>query len=368
MRSTFVPIVGSRRRRVAIGAILTAAGAAMVVAGLFGASATLTVVALLGGGAVATFVGVAQLSPVVAVPVAGELGKPVAPLLHISGRLAQANATRNPDRTAKTASALMIGLALVTMVFIVGASMKASFASSMEHSVSADFVLSTEGETGFSGAITERLSELPELSAVSGARINEMRIGGHLRDVVGIDGRAASQLIDLDVQTGSLADLRDGTILLHRDPAADLGLRVGDVVTVDFASGGPAHLRVVGTYADSTYVGNYVIDMAQFARGYPASDLDLYAFARVAPGVDPADAKRAMTAVTRDHPNIKLQDRSAFTDEQVEQFNSILIAMNGLLGLALLIALLGIANTLALSVMERTREIGLLRAVGMIRG
>jgi putative ABC transport system permease protein len=261
----------------------------------------------------------------------------------------------------------MIGLALVTMVFVVGTSMKASFASSMDQSVAADYVLSTEGETGFSPAITAQVAALPELSAVTGVRVNKLRIGGHQRDVVAVDGRAASQLIDIEMRSGQLDDLRTGSILLHEDPARDLGLRTGDQVTVQFAAGGPRTLRVAGTYADSTYVGNYVIDMADFERGYPSSTLDLYGFARIAQGANRAEARQAMAAIVAKHPQIKLQDRSEFTADQEKQFDSILIAINGLLGLALFIALLGIANTLALSVMERTREIGLLRAVGMVR-
>jgi putative ABC transport system permease protein len=152
------------------------------------------------------------------------------------------------------------------------------------------------------------------------------------------------------------------------DPAKDLGLEGGDPVTVRFAAGGPQTLTVAATYDDSTYVGNYVIDMTDFERGYPSSTLDLFAFARIGLGADRADTERAVEAIVAKHPQIKLQDRSEFTADQEAQFDSILIAINGLLGLALFIALLGIANTLALSVMERTREIGLLRAVGMIRG
>jgi putative ABC transport system permease protein len=367
MREAFVPVRGSRPRRILFGACLSAAGAALVVIGLYVSMPTMRMVLLLALGTIAAFIGVAQLSPVLAVPLAGRLGKPLAPLFRIAGRLAQANAVRNPERTAKTASALMIGLALVTTVFIVGSSMKASFASSLESSVAANYVLSTENQSGFSPAVTDRLAKLPEISAVSGVRVNKIGIDGHQRDVVAVDGRSAEELIDIDMQSGSLGDLRDGTILLHEDPARDLGLQVGDRVTVRFATGGPTVLRVAGTYSDSTYVGNYVIDMAQFRRGYPASNLDLFAFARVAPTSTFAEARRAIEPIVKAYPQIKLQDRTEFSADQQAQFDSILIAINGLLGLALFIALLGIANTLALSVLERTREIGLLRAVGMLR-
>jgi putative ABC transport system permease protein len=261
----------------------------------------------------------------------------------------------------------MIGLALVTTVFVVGTSMKESFAAATEDSVSADYVLSTEGFIGFSPAVTAELAGLPEISAITGVRMNRFIFEGHERDLVAVDGATAGDVVDIDLQAGDLRGLDEQSIFVHEDPAGDLGLEVGDTVTVELATGGPQELRVAGIYADATYAGNYLVDMALFSRHYPASTLDLLAFARLAEGVDPADGLAAIEAVLADQPQIKLEDRAAYQATQEAQFDSILIAVNGLLGLALFIALLGIANTLALSVLERTREIGLLRAVGMLR-
>lgn len=367
MREGFVPHARSGRTRAVSGALVAAAGAAMAAAGLWWAEATTTVIALLALGALAVFIGIAQLSPVVAVPLAGAIGRPVVPLLRVAGRLAHANAVRNPDRTSKTASALMIGLALVTTVFIVGTSMKETFAASIEDSVRADYVLSTKGFIGFSPELTRALGDLPEIEAISGVRFNRFVFEGEPRDLVAADARTADRLVDIDVQSGDLADLRGDAIFVHEDPAGDLGLQVGDEVTVELATGGPRRLTVAGIYADAAYVGNYFVDLDLFESAYPTNDLDLLAFARLAEGVDPAEATAAMEGVLVDHPQVNLEDRSGYQAEQEKQFDSILIAVNGLLGLALFIALLGIANTLALSVLERTREIGLLRAVGMLR-
>jgi putative ABC transport system permease protein len=367
MREGFRLHRSSRVRRGVAGAVLLGSGVALVSSGLFVAQATMTIVALLGLGALGVFIGVAQLSPVVAVPVAGALGRPVAPLFHMTGKLAHANAVRNPERTSKTASALMIGLALVTTVFIVGESMKRTFAASIEDAVSADYVLSTEGFIGFSPALTAALADLPEIDAVTGVRFSRFIIEGHERDLVAADGSAAGGVVDIDLQSGSLSVLDAHSIFLHEDPAEDLGLSVGDQVTVEFATGGPQELRVGGIYADAALAGNYLIDMDLFSRYYPTSNLDLLAFAKLTPGVDPEQGRRAIDTVLADHPQVKLDDRAAYQADQQAQFDSILIAINGLLGLALFIALLGIANTLALSVLERTREIGLLRAVGMLR-
>jgi putative ABC transport system permease protein len=307
------------------------------------------------------------LSPVIAVPAAGAVGGRIAPVFRSVGRLAHGNAVRNPERTAKTASALMIGLALVTTVSVVGASMKKSFAASLERTVSADLVLSTTGASGFSPALTAALGALPQIEHASGIRFNTFLFQGHRRDVAAVDTTSLPSLMDIDVQDGSLDGLAsaDG-ILVHQDAARDLGVHVGDRVDVELATG-PRQLVVAGTYADATYVGDYLMDLSLFARSYPRSDLDLLAFATVAPTSDAAAARTAVEGLLSRYPQVHVQDRAEFEAAGKAQFDSNLLAVDALLGLALFIALLGVANTLALSVLERTREIGLMRAVGMLR-
>ncbi|MFP5322952.1 MAG: ABC transporter permease [Acidimicrobiia bacterium] len=356
----------SRRTRLAVGAVMGALGVLLVLTGLFVADGTAPTLAALGFGAVLVFLGVAGLSPLFAGPVAGVLGAPVARLFGEPGTLARENATRNPFRTASTASALVVGLALVTMASVVGESVKDTFADKIDQSVAADFVISDSSFAGFSPRLADALAETPEIDAVSGIRFGQFQFKGNVRDLVAV-GPDAGELVDVDVRSGdALADLGTDGIFVHQDPARDLGLEVGDTVDVTFAATGERTLTVRGIHADATFAGNYVISLEAWDENF-TDRIDGVVMARAADDVEAADARAAVESALAAFPQAEIEDRQEFLDSQQAQIDQVLVTVNVLLLLAVVIAVLGIANTLSLSVFERTRELGLLRAVGMSR-
>ena len=290
----------------------------------------------------------------------------VARLFGEPGVLARENATRNPFRTASTASALVIGLALVTMASVVGTSVKETFADKIDQSVAADFVISEPSFAGFSPRLAEDLAAAPEIEAVSGIRFGRFQFEGSTRDLVAV-GPQGGDLVDIDVQAGgTLADLGTDGIFVHEDPAEDLGLEPGDEVTVTFSATGEKTFTVVGIHADSTFAGNYVVSLEAWDQNF-TDRIDGVVMARAAEDVDPAAARDAVESAIAEFPQAEIEDRQEFLASQQAQIDQVLVTVNVLLLLAVVIAVLGIANTLALSVFERTRELGLLRAVGMSR-
>ncbi|HEY5153383.1 MAG TPA: FtsX-like permease family protein [Acidimicrobiales bacterium] len=354
----------SMRLRGTIGAVVVAVGGFAVAWALFGKPDTVPLLFAMIGGALLIFLGVAMLSPAVAAPVAHGLGLGLRPF-GSAAHLAEENAARNPRRTASTASALMIGLALITLAFVVGTSLKQSFNNTVNNTIKADWYLSTGSFYGFDPAVAQKLKALPELATVASGRQGLVQVDGSTKQMAAIDFATVDQMFNIGLQQGSLTGGQPG-VLVGKDPARDLHLAVGDPVTLTFNDTGTVTVPVVGIYGESGVLGNWVVDLDTFAA-QTTSQLDNWAAAKTAPGVSPADARAAMEEVLKPYPDLKLQDRAEYTASLLGQVNTLLVVVNVFLFLAILIAVIGIVNTLALSVFERTRELGLLRAVGMSR-
>ncbi len=354
-------------RRLIAGGVVTIVGAVLFLIGLFGDNGTLGLILLAGGGALLIFLGVASLSSTVARPVSRALGLPLQKMFGTPGRLARENASRSPRRTARTASALMIGVALVSAAAVFVSSVRDTFGRILENSVTADYIVSDESFLGLPPQIAEDLTALPELSAVSGFRFIFGTVDGDDKPMAAVEPVAFPQLVDLDVSAGGFDMLDDRGVMVHKDPARDLALSVGDPLEVTFQNGVTETLTVSGIFDDGSLGSNWYISTSTLEAVSTLPPRDQFVLAKLAEGVDAASARLVIQAALAEFPQADLQSNAEFREQQEGQINQLLAVITGLLAMAILIAVIGIAITLALSVYERTREIGLLRAVGMTR-
>lgn len=352
----------SLHRRGVAGAVLVVGGVAALVAS-GGASSGRSGASLVGLGALLCLLGAIVLGPAVARPAVRVLGAPFR--RSTTGRIATQNAARNPRRTATTAVALMIGLTLVTAFGVLGASTTASTDAVIDDVVRVDYMISASTFMPFTPEVADAVSEVEGVGLVSRVRAAPVLIDGNQEFVTGVEPDTVSEVVDLELTSGDLADLAAGGLLVDDGLAADRGYRVGQQVPVTFQTG-VKNLRVAGVYAaKGTFEGYVVANSTLEAAGLPALDQAVYV--KAAPGVDAASLRPAIERAIEPFPTVRLLDQTEFKAEIRKQVNQLLALIYGLLGLAVLIAVLGIVNTLVLSVVERTREIGLLRAVGTSR-
>jgi putative ABC transport system permease protein len=351
-------------RRLVVGLLAAGLAISMLGYGMYGSDVPLRF-AWIAFGALGVFLGIAMLSPLVVRPVALVLGTPLA-ATGMPGTLARENSRRNPQRTASTAAALMIGIAVVAAVATLGSSIHKSLTQVLERRVKAQVIVGNN--QGFvDPALEQRLAQDPDVSAVVPIRANRFRLNGKDRFLIAMPPSGIAQAFDLEVQDGSVAALADGGILLHEDIAKSLGKKVGDTLELGFP--GQVHDEVVrGIFANHQVTNaSYIISLADYEKLY-TEQFDAQIFVLTKPGADPkAVAARLGQSLKVDYPQIDVLDQKGFADRQASQIKGLLNVVSAMLLLSIIIALLGIANTLALSVFERTREIGLLRAVGTSR-
>ncbi len=364
MRDDVAMPESSIRRRTMVGAAMTAMGAAAMGVGLFTDIAN--AIAYIGGGILFVVLGVALASPVLGRPVIAIVGVVYRRMFGPVGRLAEQNAMRNPRRTAATASALMIGLTLVSMMAVFGQSAKASIDETIGESFSGDYVVSNAVGVPFSPIIVDQVAKVPGVEAVARFRYASAKVGGESTQVGGIEPTAFAKSMNVTMDSGTVSDLVGKTLLVERNRAKGLGLSVGDTVKMSIA-GQEASYPVVGIFEAlpgiwSEYLTS--LDAVNAAGVIPADNL---AYVVRSPGANAATVHAGIDSVIADLPTITLKDQAEFAAEQRAPIDRMLMLIYALLGLAVVIAVLGIVNTLALSVIERTREVGLLRAVGLSR-
>jgi putative ABC transport system permease protein len=329
---------------------------------------------LLAVGALAVLAAVVLLSPLLMTPLARVLGRPLAAARGLTAALARENATRNPRRTATTAAALIIGLGLVCFVLIFIASLRGSVDAVLDERFLADYQVQAADGRGFPEPATEALRGVAGLDVISPVKFGFLGVGGSARTTLGVEAATLERTFALDLTGGGLDGLTDGGIAVGDELAQDLGLTVGDQVDVAFVpEAPPQRLEVVATFepvalpGGSGLVGQLLVDRAFYARNVPFA-LDAAVFLRLAEGAQPADVRAAIEQALEPYPGAQVVDATEIRQQVAAQTNQLLGLVFGLLLLSVVIALFGVVNVLWLSVIERTRELGLLQAVGMTRG
>jgi putative ABC transport system permease protein len=385
LRSTRVPPIAalhaaiptpSRRRRLlglAISLLLGAVGLAMVLIGLFGSAGAGTSAGLIGGGAVVIVFAVSLFSPRLVPPLATIAGWPLERLRRLLGRLSRENAQRNPSRTAVTAAALMIGLTVVTFVTVFAAGLKSSVAQVVDENFAGGLVIqNSDGFSPIPNGAAFAARRVPGVGTVASIRSEQAKLlpsGAGAR--VSAPGRDVEKTVDVEWKQGGpakLRGLRNGQAILSDSFASDHGLEVGDSFRLLSQTRRRPSFEVVGAFDSKLGVfGSVLVTQAAMALEFGQTQ-DTIDFIETTPGADPAKTQALLTAlVERAFPVAEVLNQQELKESREEQVDELVNLVYALLLLAIVISLFGIANTLALSIHERTRELGMLRAIGMSR-
>jgi putative ABC transport system permease protein len=385
LRSTRVPPIAAlhaftppstRRRRLiyaVVAVLLGAAGLAMVLIGLLDNAEAGTAAGLMGGGAVVIVLAVSLFSPRLVPPLATAAGWPLERLRRLAGRLARENAQRNPSRTAVTAAALMIGLALVTFVTVFAAGLKSSVASVVDENFAGGLVI--QNSNGFSpipNGTATAARKVPGVDLVATIRSAQAKlVGSGAGARVSAPAPDVGDTVKVEWKKGgpsTLRNLSDGQAILSDSFASEHGLEVGDRFRLLSQKGRQPSFRVAGEFSSKLGVfGSILVTQAALAREFGQTQ-DTIDFVKTAPGADAATVQALLTKLVETaFPTAEVLNQQELKENREDQVNQLVNLVYALLGLAIVVSLFGIANTLALSIHERTRELGMLRAIGMSR-
>lgn len=361
LRSSAPVSAGTSRGRRTAGGVLTGVGAV----GLAATAVTRAPVATAGLATLVAFAGIVVAGPQLASGLArladrGRRGG--------AWRLAARTIGRFPQRAAATALALTIGLAVVCAVAVTAASTKASVADAVHGGSRADLLVEPEAMGGrISPAVADVLRARDDVAAVLELRSSSGSVGGRSTSVLGLDHASMPSLLDLGMATGDAAEFEPGTVLLSAEQAERLDAQVGDRIAVTFAETGEQHLTVAGTFRRDGLVGSGVLVPMQDFAANVTSTLDDTVLVALADDAALGRTKESVAAALAQYPDVRVVDAAEFTTERQQHVDEMLGLVTALLLLSIVVAVLGIINTLVLSVVERTREVGLLRAVGASR-
>jgi putative ABC transport system permease protein len=381
LRATRVPPVAALREGVALpqtrssrlafplAVVLTAIGFGLMAWGLFGGGSSSKALSLLGGGAALTFLGVALLSPRLVGPIASAVGRPLQALAGMTGRLARENTVRQPGRTAVTAAALMIGVALVTFASIFAAGAKKTINDAVDTGSNASVILQNINGFGpFSPGAAKAVAGVQGVRDVSPMRFSQGKLAGKDVQVTGIDPASFSTLYNVTHGSDKLKALPPDGVVVAKGYADDHDIKAGQRLQVRTPTTRTVSLRVTGIAEDrGQLLSQLTVDNQTLVRDF-ASTKDGFVLVGFAPGTDATAVKHAVDArLSRDFPQVEALTESEFKGNQADQINQLLGLIYALLALAIVVSLFGIVNTLVLSITERTRELGMLRAIGTSR-
>ncbi|MGC9439777.1 ABC transporter permease [Streptomyces sp. WG5] len=344
-----------------LGALVSAAGVAVVLAAttMEGSDGQ----APMGMGAVLLIIGVFILTPLLSRPLIAAAA-PVLRVFGVSGKLARQNSVRNPRRTAATASALMIGLTLITGMTVMAGSLQKSIDKMAAAAIEADYVVSMANGNYLSPDVAEKLREADGVTAISPLRNAESRIGGQTEYLTGVDGSTIGELADVKVEQGAFR-IGGTDVVVDTGTAEDHGWKAGSAFTVAYEDGEKQQLKVAGVYEGNDMIRGIMVDLANVAP-HQSDPVDMQVMVKMSDGASAA-SKDSLVKALDTNPAIQVQDKQDISNEVAKMFTLMLNMLYGLLAMAVIVAVLGVINTLAMSVFERSQEIGMLRAIGLDR-